>query len=208
MTALSYIRARYKGNPNMLNIAKVNRARALRWHPHGIESWSMSDWATALGGEVGEICEVVELYLIAQYPLHLRAPGAVFVEELAGEIGDSYCYLDLFAQACDLDLVTCMEAPAAQWLTGKHYSGIGIAVSVAAECGKLQDIVKKLNRVRDGLAGNRKTEEELRADLRMRVGLLGNKLVILAEHFNLEFVLCVRDKFNKVSERMSLPERL
>lgn len=208
MTALSYIRARYKGNPNMLNISKVNRARALRWHPHGIESWSMSDWATAVGGEVGEICEVVELYLIADYALHLNAPGAVFAEDLAGEIGDVYCYLDLFAQVCGLDLVACMEAPAAQWLAGKNYSGIGVAVSVAAECGKLQDIVKKLNRVRDGLAGNRQSEGELRAELKTRVGTLGNKLVILAERFNLEFVLCVRDKFNMVSERMNLPERL
>jgi hypothetical protein len=34
--------------------SRVNRQRAKRWHPKGLDSWSLSDWATALAGEVGD----------------------------------------------------------------------------------------------------------------------------------------------------------
>lgn len=45
---------------SILEISNKNYTRCLRWHPAGINSWSLSDWAVALSGEVGELCNVVK----------------------------------------------------------------------------------------------------------------------------------------------------
>lgn len=198
----------------MFDISAVNKSRALRWHPAGIASWSWSDWACALGGEVGEILEVIEENCLAQHPVwtklsDMQAHRTQWRESLAGEIADSYTYLDLFCTATHTELVLCRErAGATLHYRYDEFSLIGMAVSAAADCGKLQDIVKKLNRERDGLAGNRQTPFELWGALADRIGLLGNKLDRLAAIANLDLFTCVRDKFNVVSCRMGLPERL
>lgn len=45
-----------------LTFEEVHRAclqRSLRWHPGGLEEWSVSDWAVATAGEGGEATEAV-----------------------------------------------------------------------------------------------------------------------------------------------------
>lgn len=182
----------------MIDISKVNLSRALRWHPKGLASWSMSDWACALGGEVGEVCEVIE------NPLQINHAAAL--KQLANEIGDVYAYLDLFAQSCGASLRTCVEGYSGKFIY--NHSQQALALALAKYSGKLQDVVKKLNRVRDGLAGNRQSAIELDRLLMEYIGAMGITLELLAECSGLHLVACVVDKFNDVSERMGLPERL
>lgn len=86
-------------------ISKVNLARCVRWHPAGINSWSLSDWAVALSGEVGELCNVIK-------KLNRERDGLVGNKErynelcmsLQKELADVYLYLDLLAQAAGMDL--------------------------------------------------------------------------------------------------------
>lgn len=107
-------------------IGEVNLSRCLRWHPAGINSWSLSDWSVALAGEVGELC----------------------------------------------------------------------------------DVVKKLNRARDGLRGNKLTPEELNVELAKEIADVFIYLDLLARAAHVDLYAAIRDKFNEVSERNGFPERL
>jgi NTP pyrophosphatase (non-canonical NTP hydrolase) len=108
------------------HVATLNLARCLRWHPGGINSWSLSDWAVAFAGEVGELCNVV----------------------------------------------------------------------------------KKLNRVRDGLVGNKESAADLRTAMRKEIADCYLYLDLLAQAAGVDLASAVRDKFNEVSERNGFPERL
>lgn len=39
----------------------ANVARCLKWHPAGIDSWSTSDWMTAIMGELGEAASLIKM---------------------------------------------------------------------------------------------------------------------------------------------------
>lgn len=180
--------------------SSINLARCLRWHPNGINSWSLSDWATALLGEVGEVCEVVDTRLV-----NPAIPIPVSGKMLRDELGDVYAYADLFATAAGEQLALCIwRVPPPSYRRATIYMD---AVALASAAGKLCDIVKKMNRNRDGLQGNRQTPQELRQDLRHYLGMVGRALETLAGRQGYNIALCVVEKFNQVSEKLGFPER-
>lgn len=116
-------------NPSQLSFAelrKANVARCLKWHPDGIESWSLADWFAGASGEMGE---------------------------LGGDI-------------------------------------------------------KCLNRCRDGLPGNKKTEAEIRANIPKEIADVIFYLDLLAAREGIDLSAAIRQKFNEVSERVGFPEKL
>jgi NTP pyrophosphatase (non-canonical NTP hydrolase) len=72
--------------------ANIERCEAV-FHP--IDSWSATDWATALAGEVGELCNLLK---------KRRRGEAVKIGDLADEIGDVLAYLDLLAAHLGINL--------------------------------------------------------------------------------------------------------
>lgn len=107
-------------------VSHISLNRCNRWHPGGINSWSLSDWGVALAGEVGEVC----------------------------------------------------------------------------------DVIKKLNRVRDGMGGNKLQPHELQAALREEIADVFLYLDLLAQAAGVDLAAAIRAKFNSVSQRMDFPERL
>lgn len=82
---------------------EANVSRCLKWHPAGINSWSTSDWLTALVGEVGGFASLVKMMNRERDGL----PGNKFspaVKQLAYELADIQTYLDLLAASLDIDL--------------------------------------------------------------------------------------------------------
>ncbi len=82
---------------------QVNVSRCLRWHPAGIESWSPSDWITAIVGELGEMASLIKMRNRERDGL----PGNKFsptTEDIAKEAADVFIYLDLFCAANGIDL--------------------------------------------------------------------------------------------------------
>lgn len=114
------------GEDSIGRISHINLERCKRWHEAGLDSWSLSDWAVAFAGEVGEAC----------------------------------------------------------------------------------DVIKKLNRVRDRMPGNKVSETQLRADLGKELADSFLYLLLLAARARINLFFEVRDKFNEVSERLKFPERL
>lgn len=90
--------------------SRLNRQRSDKWHPLGLNSWSLSDWAVALAGETGELCNVIK-------KLNRSRDGLVgnnmtdpeLQAQMADEIADVFCYLDLLAQAAGLSLDECVR---------------------------------------------------------------------------------------------------
>lgn len=87
----------------------ANVQRCLKWHPDGIESWSPSDWLTAISGELGELASLVKMRNRERDGL----PGNKFSptdKQIADEVADVFTYLDLFAAAHDMDLGAAVTA--------------------------------------------------------------------------------------------------
>lgn len=82
---------------------EANRTRCLKWHPQGIESWSNSDWLTAIVGELGELAGFVKMRNRERDGL----PGNKFSPtdaDIAKEAADVFTYLDLFCERNSIDL--------------------------------------------------------------------------------------------------------
>lgn len=45
---------------NLQDFSHINLDRLEEWHPNGLEEWSVADWAVAMAGEAGEICNAVK----------------------------------------------------------------------------------------------------------------------------------------------------
>lgn len=81
----------------------ANVARCLKWHTEGIESWSPSDWLTAVTGELGELASLLKMRNRERDGL----PGNKFSpsdKQVADELADVLTYLDLLAAALGVDL--------------------------------------------------------------------------------------------------------
>ena len=81
----------------------ANAARCLRWHPAGIESWSASDWMTAIVGELGELASLIKMRNRERDGL----PGNKFSptdKQIGEEAADVLTYLDLFCAMHGIDL--------------------------------------------------------------------------------------------------------
>jgi NTP pyrophosphatase (non-canonical NTP hydrolase) len=84
-------------------VRKTNVARCLRWHPEGINSWSESDWLTAIAGELGELASLIKMRNRERDGL----AGNKFsptMKQIADEIADVFFYLDLLAASFEIDL--------------------------------------------------------------------------------------------------------
>lgn len=80
---------------------------------HGLEDWSLLEWAGAVAGEVGEAANVAKKILRREKGFGgawaRSRDGALddLRAKLADEIGDAQAYLALFAAAADLNLGEC-----------------------------------------------------------------------------------------------------
>jgi len=82
---------------------RANVARCIKWHPAGIESWSASDWMTAIMGELGEAASLIKMRNRERDGL----PGNKFSptqKQIADELADVLTYLDLLAAMQGIDL--------------------------------------------------------------------------------------------------------
>ena len=92
---------------NTFSERNLRRCESTNGFNHKLDSWSLSDWMTALTGEVGEAANIVKkLNRIRDgIPGNKQEETKDQLEhDLCGELADIYIYLDLFAQRMGLDL--------------------------------------------------------------------------------------------------------
>ena len=84
-----------------MDFKKLTEANLVRCEEsfHPLESWSPTDWATAVAGETGEMCNLVK---------KMRRGDSIPVEEVGKELADIVIYADLLASRLGLDLSDCI----------------------------------------------------------------------------------------------------
>lgn len=98
---------------NISEFSEANRRRseAPNGFCHPLDSWSISDWFTAVMGELGEAANIAK-------KLNRVRDGIIGNEEtpeelqakLAQELADTFIYLDLLAQRAGIDLESAVVA--------------------------------------------------------------------------------------------------
>jgi NTP pyrophosphatase (non-canonical NTP hydrolase) len=89
----------------------LRRCEAPTGFNHSLHSWTLSDWFTALAGEVGEAGNVIKkLNRIRDGVRGCDLTCEQLRANLADELGDVAIYLDLIAQAAGFDLEEIREA--------------------------------------------------------------------------------------------------
>lgn len=93
-------------------LRSANVTRCNRWHTKGgIDEWSLSDWAVAMAGEAGEVCDVVKkLNRDRDGTVGNKRNRAELLEDLANEIADTAIYLDLLAARAGIDLAAAIAS--------------------------------------------------------------------------------------------------
>lgn len=76
------------------------------------------------------------------------------------------------------------------------------------ELGEAANVVKKLNRYRDGVPGNKQSEEELRAQLRKELGDVFVYLDLLAQACGFSIADAATEVFNAKSLEIGYPKVL
>jgi len=76
------------------------------------------------------------------------------------------------------------------------------------ELGEAANVVKKLNRYRDGIRGNKETEAELRAKLKREIGDTFVYLDLMARAAGFTIEEAAREVFNSKSEEIGYPIKL
>jgi len=99
---------------------------------------------------------------------------------------------------------------AQHWHAGKPWSASDWMTALVGEVGEAANVIKKLNRIRDGLPGNKAgvTEETLRADLAKELADVQIYLDLLATAVGVDLAEATRSKFNETSERLGFEDRL
>lgn len=93
-------------------VRAVNEQRCARWHHPDTVPWTGADWSNAMQGEAGEAGNVVKKLRRLETRTGAAAdlPAPVLIEKLAGEVADTFIYLDLLAAFYGIDLAAAVTA--------------------------------------------------------------------------------------------------
>ncbi len=98
--------------PDTLDLHELrnhNVERCTKYFPGDhLKNWTPADWMTALTGEVGELANVLKK-LKRGYDLTKGMDEAALQKEVAKELGDIQCYLDLLAAKLGINLATATK---------------------------------------------------------------------------------------------------
>lgn len=83
------------GGMDLHEFREANVERCKAFGHGGVAGWALGNWALALAGETGELCNLVKK--------RIRGDD-ISDAEIADEVADIFTYLDLFAARMDLDL--------------------------------------------------------------------------------------------------------
>lgn len=97
------------GHAGALRFGHLSEANLRRCESafHSLESWSLTDWATAMAGECGEACNVIKKIRRLDIGSGFSREDeqyAPLARDLADEIADLVIYADLLAARAGIDL--------------------------------------------------------------------------------------------------------
>jgi NTP pyrophosphatase (non-canonical NTP hydrolase) len=88
------------------------------------------------------------------------------------------------------------------------WDGSDWMTAVVGEIGEAANIIKKLNRTRDGIPGNKEEDLTLRVKLRKELADAIIYLDLLCQHYNIDTESAVIQKFNEKSQEIGYSKLL
>lgn len=92
-------------------VTEANVARCDRWHKGGLNDWSVADWAVAMAGECGEVCNAVKKLRRVEDDIanisdegRLLATREEAIAKIGEELADTFLYLNLLAVRLNINL--------------------------------------------------------------------------------------------------------
>ncbi len=87
---------------NFADLREANWCRAQQ--SYKLDDWSVSDWACALAGEAGEVCDAVKKLRRFQTGTNFNTKSKEdLIADIGREIADTIIYCDLLAEFLGLD---------------------------------------------------------------------------------------------------------
>lgn len=80
-------------------LKKANKERCPEFGHGGIDGWSLTDWACAVAGETGEMCNLIK---------KMHRGDNIKMEDVGKEAADIVIYLDMLCQRAGIDLQTAI----------------------------------------------------------------------------------------------------
>lgn len=182
----------------------ANLARNSREGWMVLTDWSLDDWLTPLGGEVGEALNIVKKFNRERDGLvGNRETRAQLLDMLADELADAVTYADLLAARFDVtlddrsfDSFRHASKAALAYRTGPH-TVARTATNLIRLMGTLAGVVMDIT---DG--------QRAKVTPAFAIGGVMRELDILALHFDIDLGAAVVTKFNATSEKLGFPQRL
>ena len=114
--------------PTFAEFSAANRERceSFEGFGHQVDSWSLSDWFTAVMGELGEAANIAKKLNRVRDGIRGNSTTALVLRKnLRNEIADTFIYLDLLAQSAGFDLgravIETFEAKSAEIEYPAHF---------------------------------------------------------------------------------------
>lgn len=112
-----------------------------------------------------------------------------------------------FQKFSELNRARC-EAPDGFNHDLASWSASDWVTAIVGELGEAANVVKKLNRYRDGINGNKETAEALRAKLRQELGDTFVYLDLLCQSLGFSLVEAAVEVFNAKSAEIGYPAKI
>ena len=90
-------------------VRKATLSRVEEWH--GLNKWSVMEWACAMAGEAGETCNVAKKMsrIEGGFAYRKEEIGQDLTPNLAEEAADTFIYLDLLCASRGIDLAEAVK---------------------------------------------------------------------------------------------------
>lgn len=196
-------------------LRQVNVARCTQGFRHSLASWSLDDWMTATGGELGEAMNVAKkLNRVRDGLVGNSEPAAVLRVKFGDELADTVLYTDLMAASeglplaedahCFADLLQANEIqPYLRETTSRH---LNIAFRSLAHVSAALESAAWYNDLSKGADTEARQHHLETASAYFHETL--TRLAAAAHTHGLDLGHCVIIKFNATSEKLKMPHRL
>jgi len=186
-----------------MNIADFSRENFTRCTSpqgfnHPLKMWSNADWLCALVGEIGEAANVVKKLNRIRDGIENKESRDELLAQLADEIADGYCYLDLIAQSRDFDLFKPFSTLNAEQIFADRARAFFDREADGATLPTASDIVCRLALQAGVMASSIGNNSSYRlASLNVLTALCA-----LADFHDIDLAQAIRTKFDKVSAKI------
>lgn len=184
----------------------VNATRSVRYYAAGQEPWTLDDWMTALGGEVGEALNLIKKLNRDRMGMRGNTEGfARLLGSIGSELSDVAIYLDLTMLAGGLHPFGANEFAAGSMRAPRPEIALSrLGRSMLIEAGRFAEVlIMPVGEIEPSKARSNYEDAARGAALQLMI-----RVGMVAASLGIDLGEAIASKFNATSEKLGFPERL